>query len=123
MIRIIEVVHTYCEKTTTDRSGLFQHLSDSTSLRDQEGDWQRKRCKILPAMLYQVKTRPEAKKAGIAVGKKGGLLVQVKSRPVGRQANREVVGLLAQYFQLPESRIRIVRGFHQRSKIVEVNDK
>ncbi|GAH65112.1 unnamed protein product, partial [marine sediment metagenome] len=45
---------------------------------------------------------------------------KIKEKPIKGKANREVVKLLASYFKIPESRIRLIKGFKQRNKIFEL---
>jgi hypothetical protein len=64
-------------------------------------------------------------KQGVEETNSEKLKLKVKSPPSQGKANREVIEVLANYFRLPPSRIRIVRGQKSRSKLVllEVEDK
>ena len=44
----------------------------------------------------------------------------VKAKPVMGQANREVVEVLAQHYNIPENKIRLIKGFKERNKIFEI---
>lgn len=47
--------------------------------------------------------------------------VAVKEPPKENKANFAVLELLAEYFKVPFSRIRIVSGATSREKVVEIN--
>jgi uncharacterized protein YggU (UPF0235/DUF167 family) len=46
--------------------------------------------------------------------------MKVKAKPIKEEANREMVKALISYFKIPESRIRLIKGFKQRNKIFEI---
>lgn len=46
--------------------------------------------------------------------------VSVKAPPVGGWANAEVEEVLANYFNLPKSKVYIVSGFKSKSKVVMI---
>lgn len=50
------------------------------------------------------------------------LVVSVKERPTGGQANRAIERAIAEYLHVAPSRVRIVAGHASREKIVEVVD-
>lgn len=50
------------------------------------------------------------------------LTVFVQQRAADGQANSAVIELLAQHFDVPKSRIEIVRGHTSRLKVVRVDD-
>jgi len=54
-------------------------------------------------------------------GKREGYYrVAVKAKPVGGQANKALIKLLAKYFKVPAAQVRIVFGKTSREKMVEV---
>ncbi len=72
-------------------------------------------------MKIYVRVKPSSKKAGIE--KKGDTyIVRVKSPPVEGKANKELVEILSDYFGVPKSSIRIVRGMSGRNKVVEISE-
>ncbi len=74
-------------------------------------------------MRIKVKVIPGAPKAQIMAISKEELKVKVKSPPDKGKANRELIELLADYYSVAKSYIRIIRGETSRNKIVEiVND-
>lgn len=48
--------------------------------------------------------------------------VSVKAPPVAGKANSEVEEVLAKYFKIPQSKVYIVSGFRNKSKVVEIPD-
>ncbi len=48
------------------------------------------------------------------------IIVGVMARPEGGKANKEVIEKLAEYFNVPQSTIAILRGHTSPKKIIEV---
>lgn len=70
--------------------------------------------------LLTVRAHPGSRQAGIEKLGEGEYKVHVLAPPEKGEANREVAAVLADYFGLPASRIRIVRGEKSRIKLVAV---
>lgn len=51
-----------------------------------------------------------------------GLVVYLHARPHDGQANEALVKMLAKYFGVPKTRLKIVGGLRSREKIIEVLD-
>ena len=73
-------------------------------------------------MLVKVTVIPGAKKNSIAVVAPDHYRVWVKAPPVKGQANKELIGLLADYFNTSASAIVIKRGMHSRNKLIEIKE-
>lgn len=71
-------------------------------------------------MLIKVKVFPGSKKQEIIKTSKNSFDVKVKEKPIQGKANKAVIGALAFYFEIPESKIRLVKGFKKRNKIFVV---
>ena len=71
-------------------------------------------------MLIKVKVFPNSKKEEIIKKSEDSFEVRVKEKPEKGKANREVVRVLSSYFKIPESKIRLVKGFKKRNKIFEI---
>lgn len=54
-------------------------------------------------------------------GKEDSFEIKVKEKPIKGDANKAVVKLLSDYFNLPAGRIRLIKGAKQRNKIFEIN--
>ena len=73
-------------------------------------------------MLIKVKVFPDSKKEEIIKKSKDSLEIKVKEEPIKGLANKEVIKILASYFKIPESNIRLIKGFKQRNKIFEIGE-
>ena len=71
-------------------------------------------------MLIKVKAFPSSKKEEIIKKSEDSFEVKVRERPIMGMANRAAAKTLAFYLKLPESKIRLVKGFKERNKIFEI---
>jgi uncharacterized protein (TIGR00251 family) len=71
-------------------------------------------------MLIKVKVFPNSKKEEMVRGSKDGFKIKVKEKPMKGRANKKVIEILASYFKVPESKIRLIKGFRERNKIFEI---
>lgn len=69
----------------------------------------------------QVKVKPNSKKQAIEQSSDGSFTAHLKSPPVDGKANRELIELLAQQFNVPKSYIRIKSGLSSRNKLIEID--
>jgi uncharacterized protein (TIGR00251 family) len=67
-----------------------------------------------------IKVHPRARKRAVRRVREGEYKIWVLSPPSGGKANKEVIETLAAYFDLPVSRVKIVRGMKSRHKLVAV---
>jgi uncharacterized protein (TIGR00251 family) len=76
-------------------------------------------------MLLKVKVFPCSKKEEIIKTEDGKVLeVRVKEKPINNQANKRLFLVLSQYFKVPLSGVKLIRGARKRNKIFEIkNDK
>jgi len=72
-------------------------------------------------MKLSVRVKPNSKVEQV-VEDEYGLTLKVREPPVQGKANQAVVRLLASHFGVPESRIRILKGFTSKNKLIEVPD-
>lgn len=68
-----------------------------------------------------VRVRPGSRQAGVEKLAPGEYKVSVISPAERGEANREVVARLAEYFGVPPSRVRIVRGEKSRLKLIAID--
>jgi len=73
-------------------------------------------------MLIKVKVFPNSKKEEVIKKSEDSFEIKVKAKPEKGMANKEVVKLLSIYFKIPESKIRLIKGFKERNKIFEIKD-
>lgn len=71
-------------------------------------------------MLIRVRVFPNSKKGEFC--KKSGNKFEVKVREKAERglANKGAIKILSLYFNIPESGIRLIKGFKQSNKIFEV---
>ncbi len=72
-------------------------------------------------MFVRVRVIPRAKKSEIIKVNEHHLKVKLVSPPVKDRANRELTELLAEYYSIQKSAIKIVKGQHSREKFVEIS--
>jgi uncharacterized protein (TIGR00251 family) len=70
-------------------------------------------------MKIQIKVKPNSKTE--EVSQEGDtFIVKVKEPPREGKANQAVIKLLADYFGVAKSRVRILSGFKSKNKVIEV---
>jgi uncharacterized protein (TIGR00251 family) len=74
-----------------------------------------------PALLC-VRVTPRSPRDAVVGWEEDALRVRVTAAPADGAANRAVIDLLARHFDVPKSRIAIVRGETAREKWVRVAD-
>jgi uncharacterized protein (TIGR00251 family) len=73
-------------------------------------------------LLIKVKVFADSKKDGIIKRKDAEFEVRVKEKAKEGRANRAVIKILANYFKIEESMIRLIKGFKERNKIFEIKE-
>jgi len=68
----------------------------------------------------QVKVKPNAKHQSILEDAEGNLTVYLKSAPIDGKANKELIRLLADKFEVAQSDITIRAGAGSRLKLIEI---
>lgn len=68
----------------------------------------------------QVKVKPYARISVLEEQSDGTWLAQIKSLPVDGKANEELVALVARYFGLRKTQVRIKSGSSSRTKLVQI---
>lgn len=68
-----------------------------------------------------IKVYPRARIRAVEEIKKGEYKVRVLSSPSRGKANKEVIEILASYFGLPLSSVKIIRGMRSRQKLVSLD--
>ena len=71
-------------------------------------------------MLIKVRVTPNAKFASVTKISETELEVRVDGVAVEGRANKRLMEILSEHFNVPKSRISIVRGVKSRDKIVDV---
>ncbi|MFQ6778170.1 MAG: DUF167 domain-containing protein [Alphaproteobacteria bacterium] len=71
-------------------------------------------------MIINVSVVPRAKQNKIDKSPDGTLKIHTTAAPTDGDANSAVVKMLAEYFDVPKSKIKIIRGETARKKIVSI---
>lgn len=70
----------------------------------------------------RILVKPNARQSSVSVGPDGQLVVAVRAPATDGKANQELIAVLADYFQVPKSRIQLVKGHTSRHKVIELLD-
>jgi len=67
-----------------------------------------------------IRVKPNAKAHAVEEIGENQYLVKVKAPPKENKANREVIETLAEYFDVPKSRVSILTGLKSSQKVVKI---
>ena len=73
-------------------------------------------------MKIQVKVKPSSKTEELSQ-EGDSFIIKVKEPPKEGKANQAVIKLLAEHFGVPQSQVRILSGFRNRNKLIEVAEE
>ncbi|MBU6264982.1 MAG: DUF167 domain-containing protein [Actinomycetales bacterium] len=73
-------------------------------------------------MRVVVRVKPGSSKGPLVESDEEGLVVFVREKAIDGAANDGVIKILADHFDVPKSRVRVVRGHTARIKQVEIDD-
>jgi len=71
-------------------------------------------------MKLFVTVRSNSKESSVAKDGEGKLTLRVKAPAKEGKANKAVIELLSEYFDIPKSRITILKGLASKNKVVSV---
>lgn len=71
-------------------------------------------------MKINVKAKPGAREERIDPVGENNFVVAVKEPPVQGRVNIAIMDLLADYFGVPKTSVRLVSGFSSRQKVFEI---
>jgi uncharacterized protein len=74
----------------------------------------------MPAMILQVKVKPNARTSELVQAADGTWTAKLKSAPVEGRANEELVALVARRFKCPRAAVSIKAGTSGRTKLVKI---
>ena len=72
-------------------------------------------------MLVKVKVFPNSKKESVIEKSTDSFEVRVREKAERGQANKALIRILASYLKISPSKIRIIKGFKQKSKIIDIS--
>ena len=70
----------------------------------------------------EVKVKPNSKKEGVELQPDGLIIVKVNTPPIEGKANKRVIELLAEYLDIPKSKIVLKIGLKSKIKKFEVTE-
>jgi len=71
-------------------------------------------------MLIKVKVFPNSKKEEVSQKSEDSFEIKVKEKPKEGRANKAVLKALSSFLKMPEEKIRIIKGFKKRNKIIKI---
>ena len=71
-------------------------------------------------MLIKVKVFSHSKKQGIIKKSEDSFEIKVKVKPLQGHANKEAIKILAEYFKISESKVRLIKGFRHTNKVFSI---
>ena len=71
-------------------------------------------------MRINVRAKPNSHKEKVEKVSDAEFIVSVKEPPVHGLANKAILRVLAEYFNISPFRIRIVSGYTSRQKVIEI---
>ncbi len=70
-------------------------------------------------MIIKVRVIPRARQDKVTVNEDGTVRVHTVAVPADGQANEAIIRMLAKYYDVPKTRIKIIRGQTSRDKVIE----
>ena len=72
-------------------------------------------------MKIQVKVKPNSKTEEISL-EGNSFIIRIKEPPKEGKANQAVIKMLAKYFDISQSQVRILSGLKRRNKVIQVRE-
>lgn len=72
-------------------------------------------------VLIDVKVQPKSRKRSIEKIGLHGYKVRVLAPPAKGEANKEVIQIIASYFDIPPSQVEIIKGLTSRNKVIALH--
>jgi len=72
-------------------------------------------------MIIHIKAKPDGYEDKVEKIDEAHFVVETREPPVNGRANLSIRNILARYFNVDVSKVRIIKGFKERSKIFEIN--
>ena len=73
------------------------------------------------ASMIWVTVKPRAKKEEVSKTYEGEYITSVHAPPQQGKANKALIELLANYFSVPKTSVKIIRGQTGRKKLIEID--
>jgi len=72
-------------------------------------------------MYIKVKVNPRAKKEKLKQTKENYFEISVKEEAKNNLANRRIIEIIAQFFDLPKGKVRIINGHQSPNKLLIID--
>lgn len=72
-------------------------------------------------MILSVTVKANSNNEGVEKIEENSLKVRVSAPALNGRANARLIEVLAEYFKISKSKIRIVKGFKSKKKIIEID--
>ena len=72
-------------------------------------------------MILSVTVKANSNNEGVEKIEENSLKVRVSAPALNSRANARLIEVLAEYFKISKSKIRIVKGFKSKKKIIEID--
>ncbi|UCH12674.1 MAG: DUF167 domain-containing protein [Candidatus Omnitrophota bacterium] len=72
-------------------------------------------------MRIRVRAQPRSSQQKIIKNEDGSLKVYLKVSPVAGRANKELCKLIAEFYKVKKSAVKIITGYTSRNKIIEIS--
>lgn len=73
-------------------------------------------------MRITITVKPNSKQVPLVVNNGGDIVVYVRQQAIGGRANEAVINLLAEYYDVPKTRVTIIKGHSTHRKVIEVDN-
>jgi hypothetical protein len=73
-------------------------------------------------MLIKVKAYPDSKEEKIVKKSSDGFDIHVCEEAERNMANKRIIEVLADYFGVPQYKVKMVKGFKEMNKIFDIKD-
>ncbi len=73
-------------------------------------------------MFIKVKVVPNSRKKAIIKKTEDSFELKIKEKPIMGRANIAATEVLADYFKVLKSKIKLVRGHHKKNKVFEIKE-
>jgi uncharacterized protein len=73
-------------------------------------------------MRYSIKVKINAKENKVSKDKVADFFVFTKEAAIDNKANESVIKILAKFFKVSKSQVKIIKGHKSKNKIIEITE-
>ncbi len=71
-------------------------------------------------MIFEVRVFPNSKTQKVVKKTDNNFEIRIKEKPIDGKANKALISVLADFFKVSKSQVKIVSGTKSRNKIIEI---